>query len=278
MLDRISRSGAMRVQLAAGAVLLSGVLVMLVGAGQGGSASTMVTSTQITGGTPQQQGLLREVIARLPRSQLSALSITTPPEDFEPPDASWLAIDVAATSPAEDVRGFWQALLVAGTFRDASAARGLPYVAGKSITVRGPDGSVMDEGSSLIDQPLGHAIETTSDIGLVGVLQAAAGRAGVTYNRASFAHLLGRSAVEVLVTTQDPVGFVRNRPIKLSQLVGGLENEASPQAEGAYVEVRDTLGRLVTLSAYSIRTGEGLGYTNPDLQGAAQSAFGTILR
>jgi hypothetical protein len=137
---------------------------------------------------------------------------------------------------------------------------------------------VMDEGSSLIDQPLGHVIETTSDIRLVGALQKAASRASVTYNRASFAHLLGRPAVEVLVTTEDPADFVRARPIKLSQLVGALEHEVPAQAEGAYVEVRDTLGRLVTLSAYSVRTGEGLGYTNPDLQAAAQSSFGMLLR
>jgi len=236
-----------------------------------------VVSTQVSGGTPQQQALLREVLAGLPRSQLSDLSIT-PSEDFEPQDASWVVLDVAASTSAEDVRGFWQALLVAGLFRDESEVRGLPYVAGKTITVRRPDGSIIDEGSSLIDQPLGHAIQAPTDASLEKDLRAAATRASVTYKEASYAHLLGHPAVEVSVTARNAIDFVRNRPMKLAQLVGAVEYHEHPRAEGAYVEVYDTSGRLVTLSAYSVRAGEGLGYTSPELQSVATSPLGSLLK
>jgi len=259
------------------------VLVTLVGAAHGrgtstrGHSSRMLT-TQITGGTPQQQALLHELMVGFPRSQLSQIAIVSPPEDFEPQDAGWLQIDVSASNQADGVRGFWQALMVAGAFRDESANRRLPYVAGKSITVKTPDGSVLDEGSSLIEQPLGHAVAPASDANLTGMLRAAAIRAKVKFEGVSFAHPLGRPAVELVVTTNDPSGFVQDRPAKLSQLLGSLYDPAHPQTEGAYVEVRDSSGGVVTISAFSVRTGEGLGYTKPALQDAASSgSFGASL-
>jgi hypothetical protein len=228
----------------------------------------------ISGGTPQQQDLLRQIIAGLPRSQLSELAITSPPEDFEPQDATWLDITVSASNQADGARGFWQALLVVGAFRDESAGRGLPYVAGKSITVKAPDGSVLDGGQSLIDQPLGHDVRPPTDADLTTILRSAASRAKVQLRNVSFAHPLGRTAVELYVTTGDPAGFVLHRQTKLDELVGSLDAHQRPQAEGAYLEVRDSSGRLVTISAYSVRTGEGLGWTEPALQNAAPSVFG----
>src|SRR5205823_625360 len=97
-------------------------------------------------------------------------------------------------------------------------------------------------------------IQAPTDASLEKSLWAGAARAGATFKRATYAHVLGHPAVEVTVTTRDALGFVRNRPARLVQLVGALEDHEQPRAEGAYVEVYDTSGRLVTLSAYSART------------------------
>jgi hypothetical protein len=236
-----------------------------------------VLATGISGGTPQQQALLREVLAGLSNSQLSEIAFVSPPEDFEPQDATWLQFDVSAASQPEGVRGFWQALLVAGAFRDESANRRLPYVAGKTITVRGPDGSVLDEGQSLIEQPLGHDVTPASDATLTGILRSGATRAKVRVRGISFAHPLGRAGAEVVVTTADANAFVRNRQTKLLDLLGPLYDPAHPQADGVYLEVLDSSGNVVTISAYSVRTGEGLGYTRPELQAIRPtSSFGGL--
>lgn len=264
-------------------VLAVGVLVTLVGVADGRSAparsvSRMLT-TDISGGTREQQALLREILAGFSQSQLSQISFVSPPEDFEPQDATWLQFDVSASDQPNSVRGFWQALMVAGAFRDESAVRRLPYVAGKTITVRAPDGTVLDEGSSLIEQPLGHNVTPASDASLRTMLQSAATRAKVRVRGISFAHPLGRPGAEVTVTTTDANAFIRNRQTKLRDLLGALYDPARPQADGVYLEVLDSAGQVVTSSGYSVRTGEGVGYTRPTLQAIRPtSSFGGFSR
>jgi hypothetical protein len=225
-----------------------------------------MSTTRISDGTPQQQALLREILGGFSKSQQSEIAFVSPPKDFEPQNASWLQFDVSALDQADGVRGFWQALMVVGAFRDESASRGLPYVAGKTITVRTPDGSVLDEGSSLIEQPLGHDVTWASDASLTAMLRSGATRAGVRVRGISFAHPLGRPGAELVVTTTDPIAFIRSRQTRLRELLGPFYDPAHPQADGVYLEVLDSSRRVVTISAYSVRTGEGVGYTRPDLQ------------
>src|SRR5204863_7825228 len=90
------------------------------------SGHTRPVSARLDGGSPHQQTLLRQILRGVPRAQIKDVTLTAPPEDFEPADATWIAFDVVASGPAENVRGFWQALVVAGLFRDESASRGLP--------------------------------------------------------------------------------------------------------------------------------------------------------
>jgi hypothetical protein len=217
------------------------------------------------GGTSGQQALLREIVRGVPRSHIEDVTFVAPPEDFGPRDATWVSFDVSASDPVANARGFWQALLVVGLFRDESAKHGLPLVLGKTIVVHAADGTVRDEGSSLIDQPLEHPIQSTPEAQLRTAVRAAAGRAGVVLGQLTFARPLGRLGVEMLVKTSNPAEFVRDRPMKLGQLVGALTRPEQPRTEGVYLEVRDESEKLVTVSAYSVRTGEGLGYTDSSL-------------
>jgi hypothetical protein len=239
------------------------------------SKPVRVLSARLDGGNPDQQALLREILRGIPRSQIKDVALTSPPEEFEPANAAWIAFDVVASDQAETVRGFWQALLIAGLFRDESASRGLPFVAGKTITVRGPDGSVRDEGQSLIDQPTSHAVLSTPEAQVSKLIASGAASARVAVARVSFGHPLGRVGVEAMVTTAEPTRFVRDRQLRLGELLAGFLKPNQPVADGVYVEVRDRAGKLVTTSAYSVRTGEGVGFTDPSF--AASSGFGTTL-
>ncbi|HEX6699621.1 MAG TPA: hypothetical protein VF101_02730 [Gaiellaceae bacterium] len=234
-----------------------------------------VLSARLDGGNPEQQALLREILRGIPRSQIKEVALTTPPEDFEPADAAWIAFEVAASDQAETVRGFWQALVVAGLFRDESASRGLPFVAGKTITVRAPDGSVLDEGQSLIDQPTSHAVPSTPEAQVSKLIANGSASARVAVARVSFGHPLGQVGVEATVTTAEPSAFVGERQLRLGQLLAGCLKPDQAVAEGFYIEVRDRSGKLVTTSAYSVRTGEGVGFTDPSY--ASSTGFGTIL-
>ena len=167
--------------------------------------------------------------------------------------------------------GFWQALLIAGTFRDTSASRGLPLVSGKTITVFDPDGNVLDGGVSAIAQPTEHRIETLTQEQVREIVQRSTTQAGVTAEALAFARLLRRLGVEMVVRTDDPAGFFRNRPLKLSELLGELVGHERPTVEGTYVEVRDRGGRFVTASAYTVRTGEGVGYSSPRFESGTGS-------
>ncbi|MDQ3823307.1 MAG: hypothetical protein M3321_08710 [Actinomycetota bacterium] len=253
------------------------VAAILLGATSAGSTSD--TLAAVSGGTPEQEALLRDVLRGIPRSQLRTVAIVNPPEEFEPADATWLEFGVAADDSVENVRGFWQALLVAGIFRDESAKRGLPFVAGKTITVVAQDGTVRDEAASVIDQPLTHEIEAVSDARMHDLVRAGAARAGVLGPEVAFTRPFGRTGVEIVVRTPDAPGFIRSRGQKLVELLGSLVNRETPRAEGAYLEVRDVAGRFVTVSAYSVRTGEGVGYSDPALLegGTGTASFGTSL-
>jgi hypothetical protein len=240
------------------------------------STPSRALRARLDGGSPDQQALLREILRGIPRAQIKDVALTSPPEDFEPADATWIAFEVVASDRAETVRGFWQALLIAGLFRDESASRSLPFVAGKTITVRAPDGTIRDEGISLIDQPTVHAIPSTPEAQVSKLLVSGAARAGVVLNRVAFAHPLGRVGAEATITTPKPGEFVRDRQVRLGELLSDFFRPDQPLTEGFYVEVRDQAGKLVTVSAYSVRTGEGAGFTYPALMSSSQ--LGTMLR
>ena len=264
----LAKVGRTRATFIAGGIVILTFAALLAGAafGRGHSTEGRAMIARTEGGTPEQQALLREILRGIPRSHIKEVALVAPPEDFEPQDATWISFDVSAADPVANVRGFWQALLVAGLFRDESAKRGLPFVSGKTITVHAPDGTVRDEGSSLIDQPLEHAIQPVSEGQLTNAARAGAGRAGVVLSQVAFAHPLGRLGVEMQVRTSNSAEFIRDRPKKLGQMISALIDPNQPQAEGTFVEVRDENGKFVSVSAYSVRTGEGLGYTDSSLQ------------
>jgi hypothetical protein len=228
------------------------------------------------GGSPEQDSLLQAILGGLTQSQIIAVRVVSPPIGFEPRDQTWLSFRVAASTPAESARGYWQALLVAGLFRDLSAQRGLPPVLGKDVTVVAPNGDEHDEESAVIDQPTSHSIGAPRVADVVAALKSRAAARGFAIRDAKVTTLFGRAAFEIDVTAPDRAKFLEARLSNLHHLLGSLIAEGQPQTEGTYVEVRDESGRLITVSAYSVRTGEGVGY-DATSAGGADAAFGASL-
>lgn len=225
-------------------------------------ASSVTSEVSITGGTPEQRATIAEIIGVLSTAHFIAAEITSPPADFES-DGAWLSIRVGADDPVESVFAQWQALLLAGLARDLTSTDESPRIIGKTITVVNRDGLIVEEAASVIDQAVSRHVGGLPPTAIERSVRAGANKIGLKVVKYREVPTPGASIVEVLASTDDAGHFLSSRGRNLSQLVGRLNDNRAPAAEGSYVEVRDRAGNFVTVSAYSVRTGEGVGFSNP---------------
>lgn len=139
---------------------------------------------------------------------------------------------------------------------------------GRSITVHLPGGRTDDAGEVVIGQPTAHEI-VDADVGsLEDEIRANAAEAGSTMTSVEFDFPL-RAAPVINVRVDDPAAFARDRADRLGAVSAGLISGTGGKVEGVFIEVDSVGGDVVTVSAYSVRTGEGLGWTRADLETAA---------
>jgi hypothetical protein len=226
---------------------------------------------RVIGGTAEQQALLTTIVADSDGASIQSVEIGKPPgcpddcPDPEHPDDAWVYVTAAApTRGPAGVRAFWDALLVAGAFRDESHARQLPPVLGKTIEVRFADGTTDEGGETIISQPPEHAIRETTDEELTAMVTSAVAGDGVSVDSVEIVRPL-ENAVLVTITVEDAKAFIERRDEVLYRLGEQIAQGDAPRAEGLYVQVVDSSGAPVTASGYSVRTGEGVGWIQPEL-------------
>jgi hypothetical protein len=222
---------------------------------------------RVSGGTPAQEALAREVLAKLGAlNRIVSLAFGSPPADYGSAEGSaWTTLTAVAEEPSASTAAEWQALLVVGALRDLSARTGLPPIAGRTITVLLPGGVIADVNSSVVDSPSAPSGDGLPAADLAQDVRAGAAKADVRLIGLDDVRLLS-PALSLTAIVSDPVSFVSRRPQKLADLLGGIYAGAdAATSDGVYLEIRDEGGRLVMISAFSSRLREGLGWVRPDL-------------
>lgn len=246
-----------------GVVAVLIVVALIATAPGGGRQGIRVTggptpSVTVTGATPAQEDLLRAIVREVPGPMIKSVAVGAPPAGFDFSGA-WLSITVEARDGAASVRAQWQALVVAGLFRDLSASRGLPAVTGKTITAVDPAGAILDgPATTPLDSPP-LDVPSTTTAALATAASRGAARAGLAVASIRVARPVGQPVIELTVEADDPALFTRSRNAALHSLL----RELYGRAEGTYVEVVDRGGNAVLLSAFATRLGEGVGWTQP---------------
>lgn len=222
---------------------------------------------RVSGGTPAQEALARQVLAKLgPLNRIASLAFERPPADYGSAEGStWITLTTVVEEPSASTAAEWQALLVVGALRDLSVREGLPPIAGRTIGLRLPDGSTGDLNSSVVDPPSAPASDGLPVADLTRDVRGGAAKADIKVVRIDNLPLLS-PALSITVLASDPASFIGQRPQKLADLLGGIYAGAdAATSDGVYLEVHDQADRLVMISAFSSRLREGLGWVRPDL-------------
>ena len=204
-------------------------------------------SPQITGGTPAQRTLLRQVVRAQATSQIVKLTIAPANPSWQPerPGEVQLTAELAgAGKRARDNNlGDWETWMVGGAFRDRSAALGLPRV----IVVGDNEGAQRATGGP-------HPARRPMS-GLPGFrrrVAAVAARSGARIVAVRVGDPDGYSAL-VALQVADPVPFLRHR-------LGPLELRLQDlHADGTFIVVFERAGRLLSSEGGSLRLSSGLG-------------------
>ncbi len=232
----------------------------------GGMATADASSVGGSGGTAAQQRILRELRSGLPNSQIIQIDVRAPPRDFQPTSRSvWLAYTIRASNRFDAVRGYWQALLVSGLFREESQRQRLASLHGHSFRYVLRSGVAQDGGSVAIGRPLHKPAANPELDKLAEIIRAGAARANVSVVGIHASRIRGAVALEITVRSANPRSFLAHRGENISKIVGRVNDYEHPLVDGTYLEVRDREGSIATVSAYSTRTGAGGGATDPTL-------------
>lgn len=235
----------------------------------GAHANHSIASADVTGGTPEQQQLVRGIVAGLTAAPVQAVTISAPPDGFTANAElgefgdTWLTILVAAPSLVDGgaVTPEWTAQLLAGAFRDGSFLRHLPTVLGDTVDLALPNGTIVSDGSGVIAQPLGQGLDQTDAQTLGQRIQkrvdALTGLISATVTSQSPLDI----APVVTEVTGDGTSFLNsNGPSLLRQTFGDIN-----RLEGVLVRVEDANGQLLRISGYTARTGLGVTWSAPGL-------------
>ncbi len=178
-------------------------------------------SPQITGGTPAQRTLLRQVVRAQATSQIVKLTIAPASPSWQPqrPGDVQLTAELAGAGKRarENTLGEWETWMVGGAFRDRSAALGLPRV----IVVGD------NEGAERADGP--HPAHRTAS-GVPGFrrrVAAVAARSGARVIAVRVGDPDGYSAI-VALQVADPAAFLQHD-------LGPLEHTAAGPACGRHL-------------------------------------------
>ena len=203
-------------------------------------------SPQITGGTPAQRTLLRQVVRAQATSQIVKLTIALADPSWQPqrPGDVQLTAELAGAGKhtRDNTLGEWETWMVGGAFRDRSAALGLPRV----IVVGDNAGAERADGPHPGPRPAS---------GLRGFrrrVAAVAARSGARVIAVRVGDPDGYSAI-VALQVADPAAFLRHGLGRLELRLQGLH------ADGTFIVLYERSGRLLYSEGGSQRLSSGLG-------------------
>ena len=220
-----------------------------------------------------QIDLLSEIVNGLSDVKLVEVTVGEPPEPYDDePGTTWLFYKVRSGDITEFVRGYWQANLVSGLFRDQSLAQGQPLLYGHSITRVLADGSEEYDSSSILDRPLIREIDQADERELSDLVRSKLDK-NLSLKSIASSRPLGRLAPELHISTKDPSRFLKAWGRNIWNIVGPANGNGQQRArsEGALLDVRDDQGRLVSMHVYSVRTTSGLAVVGPAYLSEASS-------
>lgn len=203
----------------------------------------------ISGGSPAQRSLLRQIVAKMRPTQIRTLTIGSVPADWKPtsPDQVQLTAGLPGDGHGhENSRGQWEAWMIGGAFRDRSLALGLPRL----LVLSDP------EGAQRVEPPTGKQRRRPAPIDVAAL------RAGVDRAAGASGHLLelrlgdplGATA-EVTIQTERPVSFLRSG-------LGRLETALRAAGlDGGFIDAFERDGTHLSSNGWSDRLSSGMGGT-----------------
>ncbi len=177
----------------------------------------------------------------------------------------FLDVTVPAPAPAPAlgaaaVRAEWLAQLLGGSVNDDLVASRLGDLASVLVSVRLPSGEVVKVSGGYGNVVPEQRFSTERLTDLETGLRSGMASVGLKVEQMNF-EVPMQAAPVIIATTADPAGFVAAAQSKetFTQMLGDYRN-----LEGWYIEVRDSQGWPVWISAVANRTGVGIGWTRPD--------------
>jgi hypothetical protein len=203
----------------------------------------------ISGGTPAQRSVLRQIVAKMRPTQIRTLTIGPVPADWKPTSADQVQLTAGLPGDGpghENSRGEWEAWMIGGAFRDRSAALGLPRL----LVLSDP------ESSQRVSPPTGKQQGPPAPID-AAALRASVQRATGASGRVLAVRLgdpLGATA-DVTIQTDRPVSFLRSG-------LGRLETALRAAGlDGGFIDAYERSGKHLSSDGWSDRLSSGMGGT-----------------
>jgi hypothetical protein len=225
-----------------------------------------VRARVVGGDAIERSAAAQTVRAFGPANRVLRIEFVSPPADFGlPATALWVRVDVAAPDRPGAAFSTWQALLAVSAIADANRSAGAAPIAGKTVRLVFPSGTMVDAGST-VDGPLPTPGDAApgSAAALGAAIAAEARQEHLQVTEQGSFDIGGRPAVFATLITDDPVGFGQASGTKMFALQRAIFNAPSAAA-GSYIEVRDSAGGVVEIGGSASRLQQGVGWTNPAL-------------
>lgn len=237
--------------------LLAALLIatVLVGAAIAGRAATSGAAapkatglTEISGGNPTEQALLRDIVAGMQPTVVEKIEITGGGHDvalhFTAPHDRWNL-------------SYWQETLIAAAFRDRANA-----VDDLTVSIFGGDANGVLLNNHGPATPLPPAKPGDAEAARQKFENAAA-KTGVSLKELTIYHPDG-IAVAATLESDDPALFLVHRMRPFLDALGDRSH-----LDGTYISLVDASGQTVWESSYNERIWEGSVGSRPDLEGCS---------
>jgi hypothetical protein len=204
-------------------------------------AQTSGGAVAISGGTPREQALLRQVVDQSGVSAVVAAQLGGPSGGFSQPGV-WLRLTLAVTNPnkAIAIAPVWQGELVEGAYRALSVRDGLPALAGVIYDRRLPSGKTLGWNAGVAG---GNAPSRSTS-------RATATRMTITTDLATAAKAAGWQLRDVTLFRPDgfaaQVTLVAAHPRGFATQLSAFERHARiPGVAGTLIDVQNPCGATV---------------------------------
>lgn len=222
----------------------------------------MEIRTQIVGASPEQECLLREILAGVDPSHVDKVVIAPVEPGWEPfPEG---AVQIALSGP-DTSEASWERILVAGAFGDRSADARLP-----TVEVFGEDGEATSRAGARSALP-GPTGEPKHDLeALAASLDDAARQAGARLEELRLLSAWDAALAVTLRVDGDPAEFLAER---LDVFLAADKSGSAHSPEGSLLQVLDRTGRVIYASTSTERLGTFGTWIPWELEGCHDTAM-----